>query len=156
MKCTLFLMLAGLAFMAAHANPTPETLAYGLSQLFHIDLRQAEICIHKTAATIDDLRTLEDVATARDKSPADEKSIRRASCTLTCCAQTQGTMTGSKIEVEAIQILIQKSNIPEYVKATANSVLNTCKDEVKTITDECLVSYAFFRCFVIQSRNFDD
>lgn len=38
-------------------------------------------------------------------------------------------MTGNKIEVEAIQILIQKSDIPEDVKATANSALNVCNDQ---------------------------
>ena len=157
MKCTLFLMLAGLAFMAVHANPTPDNnnkLALGLSTLFHIDLRQAEICIHRTAATMDDLRTLEDVAASRNKSPVEQQKIRRASCTLTCCAQIQGTMTGNKIQVEAIQALIQKSGMPDDAKATANSAVNVCNEEVKTITDECDVSFEFFRCLVIQSDNF--
>ena len=156
MKCTLFLMLAGLAFMTVHAKPEPERLASGLSEAFHIDLRKAEMCVHKTGVTMDDLKTLQDVATIRDKSPIDQKSVRRASCTLTCCAQTQGTMTGNKIELEAIQMLVQKSSIPEDVKAAANAALIVCNDEVKSIIDECDVSFAFFRCLVLQSQKFDN
>ena len=147
-------MLAGLAFMAVHAKPEPERVASSLSKSFHIDLRKAEMCVHKTGVTMDDLRALEDVVTNHDKAPVDQKSIRRASCTLTCCAQTQGTMTGNKIELEAIQMLIQKSNIPEDGKATANGALIACTDEVKSIIDECDVSFAFFRCLALQSEKF--
>ena len=38
--------------MAVHANPDPQSLAFKLSKMFHIDLSQAEMCVHKTTVTV--------------------------------------------------------------------------------------------------------
>ena len=38
-------------------------------------------------------------------------------------------MIGNKIELEPIQMLIQKSNIPEDWKATANGAVIACSEE---------------------------
>ena len=142
--------------MAVHALPEPESLASRLSRMFRIDLRNAEICVHKTAVSVEDLRALLGLAVSHDKTQFEQKAIRRASCTVACCAQSQGTLTGNKIEVEEIQSLVQKSSMPEHWKATVHDIVSLCANEVKSIIDECDVTFAFFMCLSREGEKYGD
>ena len=132
--------------MAVHAKPEPASLAFKLSKAFRIDLRNAEICVQKTAVTEDDLRTMMELAGNRDKPTVEQKATRRASCTLACCAQSQGTMRGNKIELEALQMQLDKSTMPAHWIRRVNNIMILCNDEVKSIIDECDVTFAFIMC----------
>ncbi|KOC60247.1 hypothetical protein WH47_09021 [Habropoda laboriosa] len=75
----------------AEAEDTMPKLIRSLADLFSISTDAASSCVHSTMATIEDMRLFED-SLAEKVDTFGGISIRKASCTLACCAQAQGTV----------------------------------------------------------------
>ncbi|XP_017795526.1 PREDICTED: uncharacterized protein LOC108576960 [Habropoda laboriosa] len=156
-KCLVLFLFAFVAYTTAEAEDTMPKLIRSLADLFSISTDAASSCVHSTMATIEDMRLFED-SLAEKVDTFGGISIRKASCTLACCAQAQGTMSGSKLQLEVINNVIQNArgrDVDAQIKLMYITFVKQCENEVKNITDRCDVVMHFIRCMSDKVRETD-
>ncbi|XP_053997016.1 uncharacterized protein LOC128886311 isoform X2 [Hylaeus anthracinus] len=164
MKLLIFVAVFVPAFLAIQATNEMGNLINNFATMFEIKTEDVETCIRKMSATIGDFQLLGTVLVEPDISEVEEgnklyeapdrRSARRALCVITCCAQKQGSMIGSQIQVPVVQNMIKKLTIPREEKLFFSVAVAECNEKVKDITDECDVTYRFIRCVALKVRYF--
>ncbi|XP_053972453.1 pheromone-binding protein Gp-9-like isoform X2 [Hylaeus volcanicus] len=164
MKLLVFVAVFVPAFLAIQATHDMGNLINGFATMFEIKTEDVETCIRQMSVTIEDFQLLGTVISDPDISEVEEgnklyeapgrRSMRRALCVITCCAQKQGSMIGSQIQMPVLQNMIKKMTIPREEKLFFSVAVAECNEEVRDITDECDVTFRFIRCVALKVAYF--
>ncbi|XP_026666957.1 pheromone-binding protein Gp-9-like isoform X1 [Ceratina calcarata] len=114
-----------------------------LTEMWSIPRNEVEVCTGQTKVTYDDFMLFVDVIQSEGEN---NDTVRKASCTLACCAQAQGTMSGTNINMAAVHNLITNSSAPHVVKPRLHIAVDTCAELVKNINDGCDKFLQFIMC----------
>ncbi|CAK9819061.1 hypothetical protein ANTQUA_LOCUS10030 [Anthophora quadrimaculata] len=153
MKCIMFILLV---FVACTTAEESEGISIDrFMQLFSISAQEVKTCIQKTGVRREHLMALEDAFD--EDAEISHESIKKASCYLVCCAHAQGTMVGSKLQIEKIVEIfrdVESSSIDRQLRAMFIVYLKQCEKQVRDITDACNVAFVFMKCLHNKFENF--
>ncbi|XP_014481292.1 PREDICTED: uncharacterized protein LOC106747791 isoform X2 [Dinoponera quadriceps] len=132
--------------------PTEED-AFVNSIAFNMQLTTEEVqeCFNKTSITPKDImhvdRIIEDDLHTID---SDDRALKMG-CFTNCLFRKKEMVTGTQINFEKVKEMRTKVTDPDKVHRV-HQTIDTCADQVKSITNECEVGLKFVVCYNVEIR----
>ncbi|XP_043521446.1 uncharacterized protein LOC122534659 [Frieseomelitta varia] len=150
MKHLLLILFAFVALASAELSDVEKAIIY-TAELLATDYETAEMCLRDANVTVDDLVKVSKVLEQLYSTFVNNKdmdTIRKGACAFTYCAKKRGVVSGSKIQIDKMEDIIEKKKMPLKTENYYKRIARECMNRVKDITDECFVGLEFYKCLI--------
>ncbi|XP_017885622.2 uncharacterized protein LOC108628305 [Ceratina calcarata] len=96
-----------------------------LTERFLIPQTEVEACVRKTKVILDDFISLYVMFETKGEN---NDSVRRATCTLACCAQAQGAMSGTNIDTATLHNMVTNRFASDVAKPLLHAAVDACAE----------------------------